>query len=244
MPFFRPAPQDGDGEPVDGARLLAELARRWRDAPTLEYRSEAFIRHKGEFELTVRIHTRLRRPNLGRIDFRSETWAEASRVRVASGGTLYDRQRGAGGRTLRSGYRDRLTENIPHPLDEAGYSVDQFFSPRPFIPPPSWGRGESAALRITGHRAASAPAPFKGPAYRVTIEKGTSRDELWLDAISFAPLLLTRRGEHAGAVQELLRETFHEFGLGTLRVTPDLFRWTEADERGIAADDEGRWQRR
>ena len=245
MPFLRrepPAsakeePAAAGGDQIDARRVLQELWKRWRDAPTLEYRSEARISHRGEFALTVKTHAALRRPNLARIVFSSNEWAEASRVRVSNGRTLYDRQTGkslARPRTLRMGFRGRVTADIPHPLDEAGYSVDQFFSPTPFLPRGPWGTGQDDP-EVSGTLVA-APAPFKGKAYRVVIEKGVARDVLHLDALTYAPLLLTRRGDHAGMVQDLLRETFHEFGLGTLSVTPTLFAWTADDERGVVRD--------
>lgn len=225
-----------DPQPLDAARLLRELAQRWRAASTLEYRSEAILNHAGEFRVAVRIHACLQRPNRARLLFLADN-PEVSQVRVSTGGRIW--WRGAStrlrpGKTNSAPFQRRLTDGIAHPLDETAYSVDQFFAPVPFWPPASWGSGTSAlhleAVRL--RRNPEEKGGKRGDTFRIRITRGPSRDTLLLDAASLSPLLLVRVGDHAGQVQELLRERFFQVRLGA-PLSPALFRWTEQDEAGV-----------
>lgn len=224
----------GEEQPIDAMLILREMTARWRGANTLEYRSEAIVDHKGEFRVVVQTHVRLRRPGLARIVFLSDR-REASRLRVSDGRRLWDRELGPQGRIILATYDGSVTANIAHPLDEAGYSVDQFFRRSPFLPPNTWGDGRISveAVRLRGVKSAgkAKPQSRSRDRFRVTFASGPARDTLMLDAVSFAPLSLRRVGEHAGVVQELLRETFTEFRLG-VPLPASLFAWTEADEAG------------
>jgi hypothetical protein len=225
---------EDDGRPVDARRLMAELAERWRGSQTLEYRSEAVLNHAGEFRAVVRVHAQLRRPHLARILFWADR-AETTQLRVSTGKLLY--WRGAAtplrpGRTLHAPFRERLTEDIPHPLDETAYSTDQFFSRTPFYPPPAWGTGKepmkAEAVRIKRRDTRTGK---QVEAFRIRLTRGTSQDTLWLEPVSLRPLELSRVGDHAGTVQELLHETFTEFNLG-VNLPPSRFTWSVADEAG------------
>lgn len=212
--------------PPDGWTVLRELGARWRAADTLEYRSEAAMEHQGEPRWDVRIHARLRRPNRARLVFDGDR-SESTRVRVSDGSFLYDRMRGRGRATIRAPLGSGgILENIAHPLETAGHSAEQFFARTPFVPP------DGTRPRVSAARVRFTPSgkPSR-PAYRVIIEQGFTRDTLWLDRVSFAPLRLVRRGIHGGLEQELLRETFTEFRLGAT-LSPALFVWSREDEAG------------
>ena len=232
MPSDDDRNKKNDERSVDGRKLLRELAARWRAADTLRYRARAVVNHAGEFRVTVNTFARLRRPNLARLTFTGDR-PEANRVRVSDGRRIYDRPR-TGARTVVSAYEGRLTGDIAHPLDEAAYSIDQFFSPTPFLPLVAWG-GEGPlridAVRRT--RAVEDRASAPRDVFRIKIARGESHDTLTLDALSLAPLRLVRWGVHAGLAQELLDETYLEVLLGA-PLSPYLFAWTEADERGAA----------
>jgi len=259
MPFFAfqnaaptKAAENAGETPLDPDVARRELAQRWRAGATLEYRSEAVMRHAGEFTIRVAVHALLRRPAYARIVFDATGMPEAARVRVSDGRTIYDRQtgnRGERGRTLRERIDPNvelgfLTRNIPHPLDEVAYFINQFFAPDPFAPPPGWGSGarpEWSALRVSAarddetqkRRLTVQNAAKGGDRLRLVAQSGTSRDSLTLDLANFAPLELVRVGEHAGQTQELLRETFTLVRLG-VNLPASLFAWTDDDERGIA----------
>lgn len=213
----------------DGAGLLAELSARWRAAQTLEYRSTAVMQHVSEPRIVVETHARLWRPGRARLVFRSDR-PEAARVRVSDGRYLYDRRLGPQRRTTMTWWRGRLSREITHPLDDASYSVDQFFAPQPFQPPPYWGE-TNGPVRVDAQRTTTGKTD-KRDVFRVTLARGSARDTLTLDALSFAPLEFVRIGAHGGVVQELLRETFTLVRLG-VSLPPDLFVWTNADESGV-----------
>ena len=108
--------------------------------------------------------------------------------------------------------------SIPHPLDEASYSVDQFLARWPFL--------------LTGNdveRTARRHKEKEREIFTVTQTQGTSRDTLTVDAKTYAPLLLVRVGDHGGTIQELLREEFLSVGMGGA-LSPSLFRWSPDDE--------------
>lgn len=224
--------------------VLRELANRWRRAISLEYRSQAILNHAGEFRLDLRSHVYLRRPGCARMIFRASTFPEADRLRVSDGRMVYDRMFGRPGDTSRTiaaplTRLDKITEDLSHPLDEAGYSVAQFFSETPFSPPPWFGGGTEGSLRVTARRLSQTIPGLPGKAgekrdvFELVFRRGTSRDTLTLDAISYAPLRLIRIGNHAGRVQELLRETFLEVRLDP--PLPDaLFRWSPRDDAGYS----------
>ncbi len=225
-----PAPDEeddlGNRPPPEGWAVLRDLGARWRAADTLEYRSEAVLEHQGEPRWDIRIHARLRRPNRARLLFDGDR-PESTRVRVSDGSFVYDRMRGRGRATTRAPLAGGgILENIAHPLETAGHSAEQFFARTPFAPPDGPPPRVSAArVRFTP------PGKPSRPAYRVVIEQGFTRDTLWLDRVSFAPLRLVRRGIHGGLEQELLRETFTEFRLGA-PLSPALFVWSREDEAG------------
>ena len=216
----------GDGRPVDADALLRELSHRWQGAQTLEYRSRAVMRHAGEFRVVVEIHARLRRPNLARVVFHADR-PDVTRLRVCDGRRIWDRTPDVPlrpGQTTAEAFGGLVTANIPHPLDETAYSVDQFFAPAPFTPrwatPP---RREATLLPATA---------ADGERFRITLSDGRyAVDTLTLDAVSLRPRELVRVNEHAGQVQELLRETFLDVRLGS-PLPPALFAWTPADESG------------
>lgn len=231
-------------DPPDAARdvapeqVLGELARRWRGAGAMEYRSQAAMHHAYEFNLNVQIHVWLRRPSLARLVFRTSDYPEADRLRVCNGVRVYDRPFGHPGDTNRTVstpllHPGAVTENIPHPLDEAGYSVSQFFSPTPFVPPSYWnaqpGTMTTKARRLKQRGKDGKPRDV----YEVVFKKGVAQDTLTLDVLSYCPILLVRVGDHGGRVQELLRETFLDVRLDPL--LPDvLFRWSDRDNAGYS----------
>lgn len=212
---------------ADGRQLLRELGARWRTANTLEYRSEAAMNHRGERSVRVRIHVYLRRPHQARLEFESNV-AEAARVRVCDGDWIYDRQR-TSRQTVRVPFRGSLTQDIAHPLDDASYSVSQFFARAPFFPSPDWGQA-AEPLVVEAVRATFLPED-KEPraAYRITFRRGVAKDTLWLDRNNLAPLQLIRWGVHGGLAQELLRETFQDVRLGP-PLPAALFVWTRKDD--------------
>lgn len=185
--------------------------------------------------MTVQVWVRLRRPDLARLVFAADN-PEVSRVRVCDGRFVWERPASTIlrlARTLRVPFaRGGILQNIPHPLDETAYCAEQFFSPTPFLPPVVWGGGRDK-LKISATRRTYTRADGqKRECFEVVFESNPACDTLLLDARSFAPIRITRVGEHAGQVQELLRETFLTVRLGP-NLPPDLFRWTNEDERGI-----------
>lgn len=224
---------------VDPAIVLRELANRWRGAASLEYRSEVVVSHAGEFRLDLRTHITLRRPSRARLVFRAKGFPEANRLRVCDGRQIFDRMSGRVGDTSRTittslARTGRITDNLSHPLDEAGYCVAQFFSPTPFVPPASFGGGDLGPSKTVARRRRQPPAGKNRAGrevFEIVFTRGNSRDTLTLDALSYAPLLLVRVGEHGGSVQELLRESFTEMRLNPL-LPSALFRWSPADDAG------------
>jgi hypothetical protein len=214
-----PSPPD-----IPTLRLLAE---RWRTTPTLEYRSRAVLNHAGEFRVEARVWVRLRRPQFARLVFLTDN-AEVSRLRVCDGRIVWERGESTPlrpARTLRSPYKGDILANIAHPLDETAYCANQFFSHAPFLPPPIWANGAKPKI-------SEMPEREKGrDIVRIVFEAGVFRDTLIVDRVSLAPLSLVRVGEHAGAVQEILRETFETVKMGH-SLPPDLFLWSEADQQG------------
>jgi hypothetical protein len=174
--------------------------------------------------------------------FRASTFPEADRLRVSDGRMIFDRMFGRPGdlsRTIKSPLSrpDRITEDLSHPLDEAGYSVTQFFSATPFAPPASFGGVNSGTIRVTARRLRqNLPGlPDRSgenrDVFEVVFRRSTSRDTLTLDALSYSPLRLIRVASHGGRVQELMRETFLEVRLDP--PLPDsLFRWSPRDDAG------------
>jgi len=229
-----PREKPDDERPVDARFLLAELAQRWRGSQTLEYRSEAVLNHAGEFRVTVQVHARLRRPNLARVSFLADQ-REFSQMRVCDGRQLFSRGTSTPLRpayTITAPYNGRLTADIAHPLDEIAYSLDQFFSRKPFMPPSAWGSGSSEPVKIEARRE-KRPHPVTGKiisVFRIRFVRGVFEDLLFLEPVSLRPLELIRTGDHAGQVQKLLHETFLDFRLGA-NLLPALFTWTDADEK-------------
>ncbi|MES2459487.1 MAG: hypothetical protein V4671_02830 [Armatimonadota bacterium] len=229
---------------TDPALILRELANRWRRAVSLEYRSQVIVNHAGEFRLDLRTHIYLRRPGRARLIFRANTFPEADRIRVSDGRQIFDRMFGRPGdtsRTIKAPLRtpDRITENLSHPLDEAGYSVTQFFSATPFSPPSWFGGPDSGQVRVTGRRLRQNIPGLPGKTgekrdvYEVVFRRSASSDTLTLDALSYSPLRLIRVGSHGGRVQELMRETFLDVHLDPS--LPDtLFRWYPRDDAGYS----------
>ncbi len=227
-------PDDTPASPIavpEASALLRELGARWAFADTLEYRSQAVLRHQGEGRVILQTWARLRRPGRARLVF-SGSQPEACRVRVCDGTILYDRARGPNQPTTRARFGGALTQYIAHPLDTASYLVEQFFSRAPFWPPADWGMdsaNENTPVRLRAARVAAGPG--KRDAFQITLSRGLSRDTLTLDARTFAPLEIVRFGVHGGLAQELLRET-----VTTIRLNvplPDgLFAWTRDDEAG------------
>ena len=218
--------------PVDGLRVLQTLSERWRAAQTLDYQSRVVMSHAGEFRAQIAVSVLLRRPRQARIVWDADR-DDVSRLRVCDGRAIYERTRGSGLRraqSLREGLNanGQVTQNVPHPLDEASYCVDQFFSPNPFWPPKTWGEGIGAidvsAVRVSKPKAV----------YRITLLRGKSRDTITLDAQNYAPLEVVRVGDHAGRVQELLRETFTLVRLGTY-LPASLFTWIPPRDEGPGA---------
>lgn len=222
--------QSAEKDEVDARRILRDLAARWFAADTLEYRSRAVLQHQGEMRVTLRTWARLRKPGRARIVWSGENVPEASRVRVCDNRTVYDRMRGDDQPTTRQRFVGRLTQYVSHPLDDASYLIEQFFSRAPFWPDPLWGgAGEADGdLRVRATRAVRQNKPV----FRIVFARGASwRDTLTLDARSLAPLEIVRRGVHGGLAQELLRETVTDVRLGV--PLPDaLFAWTPADQAG------------
>lgn len=211
----------------DGLRVLRDLARRWRGANSLSYRSVTVMQHQGELRVDLRSFVRLRRPGLARVVY-SGNQPEVNRVRMSDGRRIVDRARS--GATMRLPWRGRISEGISHPLDDGSYSAEQFFRPDPFVPPFPWGDpGEPIAVLADR----TTLPPSKDPLLRLTITRGTgpSKDTLWLDAYTLAPVRLIRFGDHGGMPQELLREDFSDVKLGP--ALPDsLFTWTAEDQAG------------
>lgn len=227
-----PPREPGEQRRMDGRQLLRDLAARWRAAPTLEYRSLAVMNHAGEHRVAVRIHARLRRPHFARLVFAGD-WPEATRVRVSDGRWIYDRM-GRARQSVRTPFRGSILQDIAHPLDETGYSVDQFFAAAPFLPPATWGGPGAQPPAITAVRTTLVVGEPKQrrDVYRVIIARGIMKDTLWLDKSNLAPLQLVRFGPHGGTPQELLKETFTEVRLAP-PLSSSLFTWTEGDETGV-----------
>jgi hypothetical protein len=229
---------------ADPTLVLREFANQWRRAVSLEYRSQIRINHAGEFRLDLRTHIYLRRPGRARLIFRASTFPEADRLRVSDGRMIFDRMFGRPGETSRTikaplSRPDRITEDLSHPLDEAGYSVTQFFSAAPFAPPASFGSVNSGAIRVTARRLRQNLPGLPDSSgknrdvFEVVFRRSTSRDTLTLDALSYSPLRLIRVGSHGGRVQELMRETFLEVRLDP--PLPDsLFHWSPRDDAGYS----------
>lgn len=227
---------------VDAAVILRELSNRWRRAVSLEYRSQSVVNHAGEFRLDLRTHVYLRRPGFARLIFRAGTFPEADRLRVSDGRQVFDRMFGRPGDTGRTivsplAGPGGITADLSHPLDEAGYSVSQFFSATPFMPPPSFGGISNGRADVTARRLKQSIPGLPGKngeksdVFELVFRRGTSRDTLALDAISYCPLRLIRVGGHGGRVQEILRETFMDVRLDP--ILPDaLFRWSPQDDAG------------
>ena len=214
-----------DESPVDGMRVLRTLAQRWQAAQTLDYRSVVVMRHAGEFSVQIRVSAQFRRPRFARFVFDADR-PDAARLRVCDGRILCDRTRGEALRqaqTTREALeaKAQVTQNLPHPLDEASYCADQFFSPTPFWPAPSWGDG-SGRVQVSATQKTNA-STGKPSQYRITLELGSSRDTLVLDG-QYAPVQIVRVGEHGGKVQELLNEKFTAVHLGAY-LPAELFRW-------------------
>ncbi len=216
--------------PVDARDLLHEVAVRWRAAYSLEYKSQAILDHQGEFRIDVSIHARLLRPDKMRLVFRGSR-QEASRIRMIDGRMIYDRLQRVR-QTQISPFRGQFLEQISHPLDDAGYSVQQFFARLPFSPPSTWGDPDKP-LTMTAVRTLQGPdnQRSKSELYRVTMTRGIAKDTIWLDKISLAPLRLIRYGLHGGVPQVLLDETFTEVKLG-VPFSPSLFVWNREDDAG------------
>ena len=229
---------------ADPALVLRELAARWRRAVSLEYRSQILINHAGEFRLDLRTHIYLRRPGRARLIFRASTFPEADRIRVSDGRYIFDRMFGRPGdlsRTIKAPLSrpERITEDLSHPLDEAGYSITQFFSTTPFSPPSSFGGINSGPIKVTARRLRQNIPGLPGRSgekrdvFEVVWRRDDARDTLTLDALSYSPLRLIRVGSHGGRVQELMRETFLEMFLNP--PLPDtLFRWSPRDDAGYS----------
>ncbi len=218
--------------PVDGLRVLQTLSERWRAAQTLDYQSRVVMSHAGEFRVQIGVSVQLRRPRQARIIWDADR-DDVSRLRVCDGRTIYERTRGSGLRRAQStreglNANGQVTQNVPHPLDEASYCVDQFFAPTPFWPPSTWGDGE-AKIIVSAVRTAEPKA-----VYRITLLRGKSRDTITLDAQNYAPIQVVRVGDHAGRIQELLRETFTQVRLGTY-LPASLFTWTPRRDEAPAA---------
>lgn len=222
-------------KPLDAPAILRELSRRWAAAQTMEYRSRVALNHAGELHITVAVHVRLRRPRLARVLLDTADRPDLTRLRVCDGRTIRDRTAGTPSfppQTTNEPLGEKVTVNIPHPLDEVSYCVDQFFSRAPFTPPPTWGDTDQPC-RITG---SILPTPANLPTksrevFRIVQTRGRAQDTLTLEPISLRPLEIVRVGDHAGRVQELLRETFLSIALGAY-CPPQIFQWTAADDRG------------
>jgi hypothetical protein len=234
---MRVPPRTADDTPrrraIDAEAILRELSQRWAAARTLEYRSRAVLTHAGELRVVVAIHTRLRRPNLARVLFDADR-PEVTRLRVCDGRRVFDRTDNVPLRpasTLMEPFTGRITANLPHPLDELSYCADQFFAAAPFTPPARWGEPGQPRTIIGSVVPAANLDTRQRDVYRIVIARGHTRDTLTLEPISLRPLEIVRVGEHAGQVQELLRETFTAVSLGAY-LPPSVFEWTEADDRG------------
>jgi hypothetical protein len=230
--------------PADPGLVLRELANRWRRAVSLEYRSHVIVNHTGEFRLELRTHVCLRRPGRARLIFRAGTFPEADRLRVSDGRQIFDRMFGRPGdtsRTITAPLRgpEKITEDLSHPLDEAGYAITQFFSATPFSPPSSFGGINSGPIRVTGRRLRQTIPGLPGKSgenrdvFELIWRRAASRDTLTLDALSYSPLRLIRVGSHGGRVQELMRETFLEVYLDPI-LSDALFRWSPRDDAGYS----------
>ena len=210
---------------TDGMRVLQTLAQRWKAAQTLEYQSLVVMQHAGEFRVQIKVLAQMRRPRFARFVWDADQ-PDVSRVRVCDGRVIYDRSRGSFLRppqTRREGLENgtKVTQNVPHPLDEASYCADQFFSPAPFVPPPTWGEGDGK-IHVTAAKKTD-PKTNKPSGFRITMESGTSRDTLLLDA-DYAPRQIVRVAEHGGRIQEILNEKFTVVRLGAY-LPAELFRW-------------------
>jgi outer membrane lipoprotein-sorting protein len=215
-------PEKPAGKPVDAEKVLRMLAERWRGALTLEYRSQLALNHQGEPGLRGTLSVRLRRPHLARIEVSVDN-REFCCLRVCDGRVIWHRSQGVALRpaaTQRSAFRTTVMADIPHPLDEASYSVDQFLAPQPF---------RLTGSNITRSATLQKENKTERELFVVVQTQGTSRDTLTLDAKTYAPLQLVRVGDHGGTVQELLREEFTEVVFGSA-LPPRLFQWTPADE--------------
>jgi outer membrane lipoprotein-sorting protein len=218
--WYRKFVQESEEKPVAAEQVLRALAERWRGALTLAYRSQVVVSHQGEPGLRGGLWVRLRRPNLARIEIAVDN-REFSCLRVCDGRGIWHRGVDVPLRpatTARQAFRTTVMEDVPHPLDEAAYSVDQFLAPQPF-----WLPG------ATVERTALRRKENNREIFVVTQRLGTSQDTLTLDAKTYAPLRLVRVGDHGGTVQELLREEFREVVFGS-PLAPSLFRWNPDDE--------------
>lgn len=222
--WYRKFVQDSAEKRINPEQVLRTLGERWRGAVTLEYRSQLVLSHLGELGLRGTQHVRLRRPSLARIEIRVDN-PEFCCLRVCDGRVVWHRNQGSLLRpayTQRQLFRRAVMADILHPLDEASYSVDQFLAPLPF-----WLPGSSVAR--TARRKKEKYKEKEREVFVVTQTQGTSTDTLTLDAITYAPLLLVRVGDHGGVVQELLREEFQDVVLGG-PLAQSLFRWSPEDE--------------
>jgi hypothetical protein len=218
--FMQEGKENTEERPVDAEQVLLTLAGRWRGALTLEYRSQLTLTHQGEPGLRGAVRVQLRRPSLARVVLTMDN-PEFCCLRVCDGRVLWHRGQGTPLRpaaTQRFAFQGELMQAIPHPLDEASYSVDQFLAPRPF-----WLGGAGVERKATRKQ------EKKREIFVVTQSQGVSKDTLILDARTYAPLRLVRVGDHGGTVQELLREEFQEVVMGGA-LTARLFRWNPEDE--------------
>lgn len=211
---------NADEKRVSAEQVLTTLAERWRGAATLEYHSRLVLSHQGEPGLRGELRVRLRRPNLARVEVTVDK-PEFCCLRVCDGRVIWHRGQGTPLRpavTRQQSFRGELMASIPHPLDEASYSVDQFLARWPFL--------------LTGNdveRTARRHREKEREIFTITQTQGTSRDTLTVDVKTYAPLLLVRVGDHGGTIQELLREEFLSVGMAGA-LSPSLFRWNPEDE--------------
>lgn len=219
---------------MDPEVILRALSERWRVSNTVEYRSHAFAEHIGETRIELDIYARLRRPSYARIVLLSNR-SENSLVRVSDGRRITDYIAPTAtrrGYTRSYGYSGSVTADLSHPADYTAYSMDQFFATWPFYPDAKWG-DLSSPLRMTAVRYPVTDPQTKQKRHRIrlTFERGTSRDSVLMDSLSYSPIEIIRVGFHGSAVQELLREKFTKVSLST-NLPDSLFRWTSADEAG------------
>lgn len=232
----KPEPPHPGEEPFDAQLALRNLSDRWRSAVSLEYRSFAVADHILERRVEIQIYARLRRPDKGRMVYRSNL-DEYSRLRVCDGRRVTDRMAPTPlrpGYTRKSGFIGKLTADLTHPVEFLSYSTDQFFAPVPFYPISTWG-DLNAEIEVSAARypVTDPKSGQKRRRIRLTFTRGWARDILTLDSLSYSPITLIRVGIHGPYLQELMREKFEKVILGP-SLPDSLFVWTADDESGRA----------